>query len=113
MGTEVTWSSRVTVGREKRKGKKDEFTCAEKVASTTQETTTCARALHAQQAARTRLSEVCCSAGWLPVMAHRHAATLLLQKAVQTISSFSHHKNVTPCDYSFMVVEYNDIRATL
>lgn len=105
MGIEVTWSTRVAAGHEKRNGKKDEFTHAEKVVSFTQEITTRTRALHAQQAARTCLFEICSSAGWLPVTAHRHAATLSLKKAVQTIWTFSHHKNVTSCDYSFMVVE--------
>lgn len=80
MGTEVTWSSRVAAGHEKRNGKKDEFTHAEKVVSITQEITTRARALHAQQAACTCLFEICSSAGWLPVTAHRHAATLLLKR---------------------------------
>lgn len=66
--------------------------------------------LRAQQAACTCLFEIWCSAGLLPAMAHRHAATLLLKKAVQIMWSFSHHKSVTSCDYSFMVVEYHDVR---
>lgn len=112
MGTEVRWSSRVTVGHKQSKGKKkDEFTCAEKAVSITQEITTHAHALPAQQAARTRLLEICSSVGWLPAMAHRHTATQLLKKAVQTIWSFSYHKNVTSYDHSFMVVDYNDMRA--
>lgn len=38
--------------------------------------------LHAQQAACTCLFEIWSSVGLLPAMAHRHAATLLLKKAI-------------------------------
>lgn len=70
--------------------------------------------LHAQQAACTCLFEIWSSVGLLPAMAHRHAATLLLKKAVPYKLcgvSHSHHRSVTSCDYSFMVVEYHDVSA--
>lgn len=95
MGTEITGSGRVSTGHEKRKEERKGMSSFALKTLALHKKWKHVHMFSMPSRQPALLFEMCSSAGLLPAVARRQAATLVLKKAIQTRRSFSHHKNVT------------------